>query len=268
VQLYSFVIPALIATWGITRGQAGCWDAALIVSAFGDGWRGGSLTASGAFAHCKSRSCGSRALRSFPDSRRILGSCLRHVRSWDSALEGVGCRSGSSRRSDSPQHRARPWGHARGWAVGWGIAALLYAFFFSILPAQTAWRAMFMVGVAPAFLVFWVRRYVEEPSLYLESRAKLARAATNHRSLKYSVSRCCDHGSRQPDGNRRAGGYFAVTTWLPTFLRTERNLSVLDSAAISPYRLWALFAAICRVVTLRTALEGDSLFLFLRWERV
>jgi MFS family permease len=26
------------------------------------------------------------------------------------------------------------------------------------------------------------------------------------------------------------GGYFAVTTWLPTFLRTERKLSVLDSA--------------------------------------
>jgi MFS family permease len=26
------------------------------------------------------------------------------------------------------------------------------------------------------------------------------------------------------------GGYYAVTTWLPTFLRTERKLSVLDSA--------------------------------------
>ena len=26
------------------------------------------------------------------------------------------------------------------------------------------------------------------------------------------------------------GGYYAVTTWLPTYLRTERKLSVLDSA--------------------------------------
>ncbi|HVV44908.1 MAG TPA: MFS transporter, partial [Bryobacteraceae bacterium] len=26
------------------------------------------------------------------------------------------------------------------------------------------------------------------------------------------------------------GGYYAVTTWLPTFLRTERQLTVLDSA--------------------------------------
>ena len=31
-------------------------------------------------------------------------------------------------------------------------------------------------------------------------------------------------------GTGAQGGYFAVTTWLPTFLRTERELSVLDSA--------------------------------------
>jgi MFS family permease len=31
-------------------------------------------------------------------------------------------------------------------------------------------------------------------------------------------------------GTGAQGGYFAVTTWLPTFLRTERGLSVLNSA--------------------------------------
>src|SRR5215470_16990374 len=41
VQMYSFVIPALIATWGITRGQAGILGtAALLVSALG-GWIAG-----------------------------------------------------------------------------------------------------------------------------------------------------------------------------------------------------------------------------------
>src|SRR5204863_6528898 len=42
VQMYSFVIPALITTWGITRGQAGVLGtAALLVSAVGGllaGW--------------------------------------------------------------------------------------------------------------------------------------------------------------------------------------------------------------------------------------
>jgi MFS family permease len=41
VQMYSFVIPALIATWGITRAQAGqLGTAALLVSAIG-GWIAG-----------------------------------------------------------------------------------------------------------------------------------------------------------------------------------------------------------------------------------
>ena len=41
VQIYSFVIPALIATWGITRGQAGMLGtAALLASAVG-GWLAG-----------------------------------------------------------------------------------------------------------------------------------------------------------------------------------------------------------------------------------
>src|SRR5207302_10695992 len=41
VQMYSFVIPALIATWGITRAQAGVLGtAALLVSAVG-GWLAG-----------------------------------------------------------------------------------------------------------------------------------------------------------------------------------------------------------------------------------
>src|SRR5215831_17633562 len=41
VQMYSFVIPALIATWGITRAEAGVLGtAALLVSAVG-GWLAG-----------------------------------------------------------------------------------------------------------------------------------------------------------------------------------------------------------------------------------
>src|ERR1051326_7077193 len=41
VQLYSFVIPALMATWNITRGQPGALSTApLLVSALG-GWRAG-----------------------------------------------------------------------------------------------------------------------------------------------------------------------------------------------------------------------------------
>ena len=90
---------------------------------------------------------------------------------------------------------------------------------------------MFMVGVAPAFLVFWVRRYVEEPQLYLESRAQLAASGDQpsfFEIFRKPLLRVTVLGSLMGTGAQ--GGYFAVTTWLPTFLRTERKLSVLDSA--------------------------------------
>src|SRR2546425_3605822 len=117
-----------------------------------------------------------------------------------------------------------------GWAVGWGMATILYAVFFTLLPAATAWRALFLFGIAPAVLVFFVRRYVEEPPVYLESRAKLAAGGDRPSFLeifKPPLLRITLVGGLMGTGAQ--GGYYAVTTWLPTFLRTERGLSILDS---------------------------------------
>jgi predicted MFS family arabinose efflux permease len=98
------------------------------------------------------------------------------------------------------------------------------------MPAQTAWRAVFMVGLAPALFVFYIRRYVEEPVVYRESKAKMA--ASGERASVLEIFRppllkVTVIGGILTTGAQ--GGYFAVTTWLPTFLRTERKLSVLDS---------------------------------------
>jgi MFS family permease len=131
-----------------------------------------------------------------------------------------------------PEHRGRALGFMQaGWAVGWGAAALLYALFFSLLPPETAWRVLFLVGIAPALLVFWVRRYVKEPVVYLESKAQLA--AHGDRPSFFEIFqppllRITVLGGLMGTGAQ--GGYYAVTTWLPTFLRTQRGLSVLDSA--------------------------------------
>jgi MFS family permease len=111
------------------------------------------------------------------------------------------------------------------------------------LPQETAWRALFLVGIAPALLVFFVRRYVEEPSVYLESQAQLAAGGTRpsfveiFRPPLLSVTVL---GGLMGTGAQ--GGYYAVTTWLPTFLRTERKLSVLDS---SGYLTVSIAGAFC-----------------------
>ena len=84
-----------------------------------------------------------------------------------------------------------------------------------VLP-RWGWRVVFFVGVLPAFLTFWVRRYVREPELWLRTRG-----STRARSRLGDVFR---------DG--RAGVTVAVTAmnactlfawwgfnlWLPGFL--------------------------------------------------
>jgi predicted MFS family arabinose efflux permease len=114
--------------------------------------------------------------------------------------------------------------------VGWGAAALFNALVFSMLPVASAWRALFMVGILPAFLVLFVRRYVQEPEIYTQSKAKLEAAGDKpsfFEIFKPPLLKVTVFGGLMGTGAQ--GGYFAVTTWLPTFLRTERHLSILDS---------------------------------------
>jgi MFS family permease len=234
VQFYSFVIPALIATWGITRGQAGILGtAALLVSAAG-GWLAGWLA--DRFGRVRTLQV---AILWFAGFTFLSGLAQNFAQLFTArALMGLGFggewAAGAVLLGEviRPEHRGKALGLMQaGWAVGWGAAALLYALFFSLLPPETAWRVLFLVGIAPALLVFWVRRYVKEPAVYLESKAQLA--ASGDRPSLFEIFqppllRITVLGGLMGTGAQ--GGYYAVTTWLPTFLRTERGLSVLDSA--------------------------------------
>lgn len=234
VQLYSFAIPALIATWGITRGQAGMLGtAALLVSAAG-GWLAGWFA--DRFGRVRTLQIAILWFAAFT----FLSGLAQNFSQLFAARAIMGLGFGGEWAAGAvllgevirPQHRGKALGIMQaGWAIGWGAAALLYAGFFSWLPPQTAWRALFLVGIAPALLVFWVRRYVEEPPVYVEARARMAAHGDQPGLLEIfrpPLLRVTALGALMGTGAQ--GGYYAVTTWLPTFLRTERKLSILDSA--------------------------------------
>lgn len=58
------------------------------------------------------------------------------------------------------------------WAIGYGLAALVAWLVQDV--AGYNWRVVFFVGVLPAFFTFWIRRRVEEPRLWRESRLQPA----------------------------------------------------------------------------------------------
>lgn len=60
-QLYSHVVPTMMALWGLTAGAAGSIGMiTLVTSSSGAGWPGRWPTGSGGCAFCRSRSCGTR----------------------------------------------------------------------------------------------------------------------------------------------------------------------------------------------------------------
>ncbi len=233
VQIYGFVIPTLVATWHISNTQAGFLaTSTLLLSAFG-GWFAGMLA--DRFGRVRTLQITIvwfaffTFLQGFTQSFEQLAVCR--------ALMGLGFggewAAGAVLMGEviQAQHRGKAVGTVQsGWAFGWGVAAILYAIYFTILPAETAWRALFITGFAPALLVFYIRRYVDEPPVYQET--KMAQAAAGHTTnvmeiFQMPVLRTTILCSLLATGAQ--GGYYAITTWLPTYLRTEHKLTVLGT---------------------------------------
>ncbi len=233
VMVYSFVIPSLVALWHISKGQAGILAAAtLIISAVG-GWLAGMLADRFGRARVLQITIAWFALFTFLSgftnsfwqllvTRGLQGLGFGGEWAVGSVLMGETIRA---------QHRGKAVGTVQGgWAIGWGIAAIFYTVLFSALSSALAWRAMFWIGILPALLVFYIRRYVPEPEVYRRTRAQVAGPATPSQFLDIfspSLLRVTLLTSLMATGAQ--GGYYAITTWLPTYLKSVRGLSVLNT---------------------------------------
>jgi len=112
-----------------------------------------------------------------------------------------------------------------GWAIGWGVSVILFTILFSRLPHELAWRVMFWIGILPALLIVYIRGKVEEPEIY-RNRKEQARFLDifSRPQLRITLLAALTALGAQ-------GGYHAVTTWLPLYLRTSRGLSTLNTGA-------------------------------------
>jgi len=101
---------------------------------------------------------------------------------------------------------------------------------FTALPQDTAWRALFWIGLLPAFLVFFVRRFVDDPPVFIAAQARIADGHPRASALEIfspAMLKTTILTSLLTTGAQ--GGYYALFTWLPTYLNVERKLSVIGS---------------------------------------
>jgi len=229
VQIFSFVIPAIIVAFAITNADAGLiGTVTLLTSAFG-GWFGGAL--SDRFGRVRTLQI---TILWFAIFTFLCGFAQNYVQLFVfRALMGFGFggewAAGAVLIGEviRAEHRGKAVGSVQsGWAVGWAIAAIAATWFFSVLPQDTAWRALFWVGLLPAFLVFFVRRFVDEPKVFTATQSGLMAKGTTANFMEIfspAMLRTTILTSVLATGAQ--GGYYAIATWLPTYPVSHREFS-------------------------------------------
>jgi MFS family permease len=265
VQMFSFALPLIVAYFGIDYAQAGLiGTVTLLTSALG-GWVAGALSdlwgrvltlqiTIALFAVFAFLSGFAQSYDQLLVLRALMG--LGFGGEWAAAAVLVAemIRSGADRGKAVGTMQS-------GWAVGWGVAALAATLLSTLITDPTfskaavdtvadngtvavtqggvglagagapyAWRPLFWIGLAPAALVFYVRRFVDESAVFEVTRRKLASEGKKANFLEIfsppmwrtTILTCLLAAGAH-------GGYWAIMTWLPTFLLNERQLTVLQT---------------------------------------
>jgi len=233
-QLYSFLIPTLVAAWGISHTQAGILGTSALISSSVGGWVAGILcdrigrvrvmqlaifwfvlfTLLSGFTNSYEELLATRILSGLGfGGEWAAGSVL---------LMGEIIRA---------EYRGKAVGTIQSaYAIGYAVAALMSSVLFGMFQDGIAWRAMFWIGVSPAIIVFLMLRGVAEPEVFLASKKE--KAASGERPISPlaifhpKILKTTVLTSLLALGVQ--GGAFAMIIWLPTYLKTIRHISTVD----------------------------------------
>ncbi len=229
VQMYSFIIPTVIGLWSLSRGEAGLiGTVTLLISSLG-GWFSGTLADRFGRVRMLQITILWYSIFTFLCAFAQNFAQLFILR----ALHGLGFggewAAGAVLMGEviRDKYRGRGVGIVQtGWAVGWGVSALVYTALYALLPEAIAWRALFAIGLIPAVFVFWIRRHIDEPEIFRDRRPAVGpahlfaafRAPYLWTTIKVSLM-----------VTGAQGGGYALGIWMPTYLRTVRHLSATST---------------------------------------
>ena len=236
-QMYVLTIPTLIAVWGMSKGEAGLLGTAvLIMSSFG-GWIAGML--SDRFGRVRVLQLTIVWFSAFTFLSGFTNSFEQLL--ITRSLQGLGFGGewavGAVLISETinAKVRGRVVGAIQaGWACGYGLAVLLSTIIFSTLPQEYAWRVFFFCGITPALLVLWIRRNIEDASLYVDAKKKKEDTGAEKRTQLWDIFKPGYRGTTFKAMMLTTGiygGNYVMITWLPAYLKMVLGLSILNVGA-------------------------------------
>ena len=233
VQMFSFAIPAIVVAFAITNADAGLIGTATLLSSAVGGWFAGALSdrvgrvrtlqITIAWFAVFTFLCGfAQSYTQLLIFRALMG--FGFGGEWAAAAVLIG-------EVIRPEHRGKAVGAMQsGWAVGWGVAALLATLFFSVFPPDVR-LARAVLGRCDAGAARLLRAALRKRTAGVRANPKQPGSSRQKGELPGNLlaSHAENHNPDLPTLDRCARRHYAITTWLPTFLRTERKLTVLGT---------------------------------------
>ncbi len=147
------------------------------------------------------------------------------------------------------EHRGKVIGMVQsGWGIGYILAAVLatliipnlkegVTYTIPLLNIQMdginlGWRILFLIGVLPAFLVFYIRRHLDEPEVWQKTKEMKAEGKLSERAQSFTLKQIFE-----PDLLRFTItatlltslcmiAYWGLYFWLPQFLASEKGVGL------------------------------------------
>ncbi|WP_110950608.1 MFS transporter [Pseudomonas bohemica] len=224
-QMFSFLLPTLMAIWQISKGEAGILGTVALLSASLGGWIAGILS---------DRYGRVRILIFTICWFTLFGALAGFTQSFEQmlvvrTLQGLGFGGewavGAALMAEiiRPEHRGKAMGFVQsGFSIGWALSAVVMTALLAYLPAETAWRVAFWVGIIPASFVLFIRRNVKDAQIFKEARAKTEEKASLLSAFRPSVIRLTLLGAMLVTGLQAAA--YTIMAWLPTLMVQVRGL--------------------------------------------
>ncbi|WP_353422046.1 MFS transporter [Staphylococcus simulans] len=118
-------------------------------------------------------------------------------------------------------------------AIGGQVGALIAALLAAAILPHLGWRALFLIGVVPVILAFYIRRNLDETESWKQAKANRTLEKKNQSPIGLLFN--TKHMAHTTIAltimsSVQVAGYFGLMNWLPSILQKQHGLSVSNSS--------------------------------------
>lgn len=143
------------------------------------------------------------------------------------------------------KHRAKAASYV---ALGWQVGVLAAALLTPVLLPHIGWRGMFVVGIFPAFVAWYLRVRLHEPEIFSQKQTELStQKISKLESFKLLVK---DNATTKVSlgivvlTSVQNFGYYGIMIWMPNFLSKQLGFSLTKSGLWTAVTVFGMMAGI------------------------